>query len=234
MAELMRAASDVSRPDSMANRFRRRRFQLALALLATVPPPRRILDVGGTDEFWNQMGSPDAGDELVLINLEPVTTTRGNRRSVLGDARDMRQFADAEFDVVFSNSVLEHVGSLEDQQRMAGEVKRVGKRYFVQTPNRKFPIEPHFVFPFFHFLPQRIRVGLVMQLGLGHFTSAPDRQTATQAVTDIRMLTRRELRRLFRDATIYEEKFLGMTKSFVAYGGWRKPQDARTPSGSAR
>jgi hypothetical protein len=233
MAELMRAVADVSRHDSMANRFRRRRFQLALALLASVPRPRRILDVGGTDEFWNQMGSPDEGDELVLINLEPVATTRANRHSVLGDARDMRQFGDAEFDVVFSNSVLEHVGSVEDQQRMAREIKRVGKRYFVQTPNRNFPIEPHFVFPFFHFLPQRIRVGLVMQLGLGHFASAPDRQTATQAVTDIRMLTCAELRGLFRDATIYEEKFWAMTKSFVAYGGWGKGQETMAPTGSA-
>jgi methyltransferase family protein len=219
----MRPMADVRRPDSLANSFRRKRFELALALLATVPRPRRILDVGGTDYFWNQMGSPDEGDELVLLNLEAASTSRPNRTGVAGDARDLSQYNDLEFDVVISNSVLEHVGSLEDQRRMAREVRRVGQRYFVQTPHRYFPIEPHFLFPFFQFLPLRLKVALLVHFGVGQFTTPPDRETATQEVTQIRLVSGRELRQLFPDATIYKEKFLGMTKSFVAYGGWRKP-----------
>lgn len=55
----------------------------------------------------------------------------------------MKQFQDNEFDAVFSNSVIEHVGDYEAQRQMANEIMRVGKRYFVQTPNFYFPIEPH-------------------------------------------------------------------------------------------
>jgi 2-polyprenyl-3-methyl-5-hydroxy-6-metoxy-1,4-benzoquinol methylase len=74
----------------------------------------------------------------------------------------MPQFQNDEFDIVFSNSVIEHVGSYEEQNLMASEVRRVGKRYFIQTPNLFFPIEPHFLFPFFQFLPLDYRVTLII------------------------------------------------------------------------
>jgi 2-polyprenyl-3-methyl-5-hydroxy-6-metoxy-1,4-benzoquinol methylase len=79
----------------------------------------------------------------------------------------MRQFRDHQFDVVYSNSVIEHVGDLDDMRRMAQEIQRVGKRYFLQTPNRYFPIEPHFVFPFFQFLPRPVQISLVQKFRLG-------------------------------------------------------------------
>lgn len=39
------------------------------------------------------------------------------------------------------------VGKERDQERMAAEILRVGRHCYVQTPNKNFPVEPHFIFP---------------------------------------------------------------------------------------
>jgi 2-polyprenyl-3-methyl-5-hydroxy-6-metoxy-1,4-benzoquinol methylase len=129
----------------------------------------------------------------------------------------MSQFRPKEFDFVFSNSVIEHVGSYADQSRMAKEIERVGKRYFVQTPNFYFPIEPHFVFPAFHWLPITIRVWLITHFNLGWYSKFSDVQSASAEVRSIRLLKKREFVRLFPDSKLFEERFFGLTKSFVLY-----------------
>ncbi|HJP60817.1 MAG TPA: hypothetical protein VJ865_12495, partial [Gemmatimonadaceae bacterium] len=118
-------------------------------------------------------------------------------------------------------SVIEHLGPrFEDQRRMADEVRRVGKRYFVQTPNRYFPIEPHFLTPGFQFLPVPARVWLVTHFNVGWYRRFPDVASARQEVESICLLSRNQVRDLFPEAGIFEEKILGLTKSFVAYHGW--------------
>ena len=135
-----------------------KRFAFFEQLIAPLVKPLRILDVGGTEDFWQSMGFGDRDDMWVtLLNVTAVATSSPQFVSIAGDARDLSQFKRREFDVVFSNSVIEHVGDFADQKRMADEVQRVGKRYFVQTPNRYFPIEPHFLFPCFQFLPEACR-----------------------------------------------------------------------------
>lgn len=86
-----------------------------------------------------------------------------------GDARDLTAFGDKEFDIVFSHSVIEHVGGFEDQRRMANEIKRVGKRYFLQTQNRFFTMETHFLVPMFQFFPVWLKVLLISHFDLGWF-----------------------------------------------------------------
>jgi hypothetical protein len=129
-------------------------------------------------------------------------------------------FADASFDVIYTNSVIEHVGGLEDQRRMADEIRRVGKRYFLQTPNRFFPLEPHFLFPFFQFLPISIRVFLLRNFHLGWFGRIPDAKRAKEIVESVRLLDRKDMLELFPGAHSYDERVFGMTKSFVVCGGW--------------
>jgi SAM-dependent methyltransferase len=110
---------------------------------------------------------------------------------------DLSRYADREFDVVFSNSVIEHLGTWENQQKMASEIRRVGKHYFVQTPNVYFPIEPHFLFPFFHFLPESYKIWIIRNFDTGWFDRIPDRKTAEAAVREIRLLSKKELKYLF-------------------------------------
>jgi len=129
----------------------------------------------------------------------------------------MRDFRDRQFDIVFSNSVIEHLGEFGDMQSMARGIKRVGKRYFVQTPNLYFPIEPHFIFPFFQFIPASIKVYLVRHFDLGWIGRVPDRRLAEKEVKSIKLLSKSQLRALFPDAKFYHERFCGLTKSLVAY-----------------
>ena len=132
----------------------------------------------------------------------------------------MSQFAANSFDVVFSNSVIEHLGDYENQRRMADEVRRVGRRYFVQTPNKRFPIEPHFLVPWFQYLPVGARTWLINRFDVGWYRRIPDRSVARAEVESIQLLTRKRFSALFPEATIHSEKFAGLTKSFVAIGRW--------------
>ncbi len=208
--------ADNRRAGSLANRFRRRRFELFKELVAPLPRPVRVLDVGGTENFWRQMNAADADWlEIVLVNVSSQPATAANVEAVVGDGRDLSPFSDGSFDVVFSNSVIEHVGGWEDQRSMADEMRRVGRLLFVQTPNRFFPIEPHFLFPGFQFLPVRARIALVRRFPLGYHDALPDPEDARRAVEEIRLLTASELRQLFPGARIHRERALGLTKSFV-------------------
>jgi hypothetical protein len=139
--QMIKRFADNREANTLATRLRQKRFLLFTQLLESVPRPIKILDVGGTLLFWERMGFTQAsGIQVVMLNVTKNATEHDHFISVVGDARDMSAFADNEFDVVFSNSVIEHVGTYADQRRMAEEVKRVGKRYFLQTPNRYFPI----------------------------------------------------------------------------------------------
>ncbi len=206
--------------NSLAVKFRRRRFAFFQLLLARLEGPISILDVGGSEDYWRTMGV-DGSDRIsiTLLNLSNQNITLPNMTSMVGDARNL-EYGDKRFDVAFSNSVIEHVGGPADQRKMADEMRRVGKRYFIQTPNRYFPLEPHFLFPFFQFLPVSVRVRLLQLFNLGWFPRTPDEAEAREIVESIRLLGKKQFRDLFPTARLYEEKILWMTKSFIAYEGW--------------
>ena len=140
--------------------------------------------------------------------------------AVVGDAADLSRFRDDEFEVVVSNSVIEHLPTHELQMRMASEVRRVGKRLYLQTPNRYFPLEPHFLFPFFALLPITVRAWLLQRMNLGWHQRRPERAEALADVQSIRLMTGRELAAAFTGAQITRERFIGFTKSFIVLDGW--------------
>lgn len=208
--------------NSFAIRMRRKRFSLFLELLADVPRPVKILDIGGTQRFWEVMGFTTQPDVCItLLNLQRQEVSHDNFSSVMGDATHLAGIKDQAYDAVFSNSVIEHVGDYQQQKRMAQEVQRVGRCYFVQTPNYFFPIEPHFLFLGFQWLPVSTRTWLLQHFNLGWIPRVPEAEAAKKVVESIRLLRKKEFVALFPGATIYEEKFFGLTKSFIAYQGWR-------------
>ena len=219
---MLKTLGDNTNPSSLATRMRRQRFAFFLSLLENVRRPLTILDVGGTQQFWDMMGRDRLpGARITLLNVAAQPVTGEGFESVAGDARDLSRFETSSFDVVFSNSVIEHLGPrFADQQRMADEIKRVGNRYFVQTPNRHFPLEPHFLVPGFQFMPLALRVWLVSHFNVGWYPRIHDKAKARAEVESVSLLTERDLRRLFPQAQIYRERLLGLTKSFVAYDGW--------------
>jgi hypothetical protein len=207
-------------PASLASRLRSKRLAFFRGLLSLVPRPVTILDVGGTTDFWKSPEFRNDGVNVVLLNVAREAIDDPRFESMIGDARDLSAFADASIDVVYSNSVIEHVGTFDDQRAMAAEVRRVAKRYFVQTPNALFPIEPHFLVPGFQFMPLELRAFLLTQARLGWVPRERDRRRAREVVGSVRLLNIGQMRALFPDAAVYHERFLGLTKSFIAYHGW--------------
>ncbi len=217
---LLRKIADNSAETSLASRLRMRRMRIFRALAAGLPRPLKILDVGGTEEFWKVAFGDISGLEITLLNVKPASPVDPHFKCVVGDARSMPQFSAQQFDIVFSNSVIEHVGDWNQQWRMAVEIRRVGKNFFVQTPNKFFPIEPHFLVPGFQFLPLAVRVAMVRRWKLGWWPRIPDKAAAQKEVESIRLLTKAEVQKLFPDATVGVERFFGLAKSFFAYSGF--------------
>jgi hypothetical protein len=219
--DLIRRWADVGATGSFSNSRRSRRFESFARLVATLSAqhagPVRILDIGGTNSFWEQRGWAGRQDvHVVLVNLDAEPSKHENVEARSGDATDLSEFPDGAFDVVFSNSVIEHLQTLDRQSAMAAEVRRLAPSYWVQTPNFWFPIEPHFLTPAWHWLPARLRVALLRRRRWGWRGPCPDQEEATALVNEIRLLRGRELSRLFPDSIINKERIGPFVKSFVA------------------
>lgn len=213
--------ADFSEDDSLAMKLRLKTIALFEELIRSLPKPLRIIDVGGTEIFWERMGfSGDEAVDITLLNLSEEKTNYPNIKSIAGDGRKMHQFRNGEFDIAFSHSVIEHVGEYHDQKQMANELQRVGKRYFIQTPNFYFPFEPHFLFPFFQFFPLWLKLFMLRHFNLGWYNKITDKEEAIKTINSIRLLKEWELKELFPRATIYENKFWGLTQSFILYKGF--------------
>lgn len=223
----LRSMFDADRGDSLSQRMRHRRFALFERLAADLPRPLHILDVGGTVSFWEHRGWAGRGDvEITLINLTAQPSAHANVRSLAGSATDLGAYADASVDIVFSNSVIEHLFTYDQQQMMAAEVRRVGRGYWVQTPNYWFPIEPHYLVPGWQWMPRRARIEMLRRFRCGWRGPYPDPEVAARFVDEVRLMTRREVAACFPDAHIHAERFAGIVKSWVAIGGTlRRPLD---------
>jgi hypothetical protein len=202
-------------------RFRRERFQLLATLLETLPRPVRILDIGGTFGFWEALEYTQLGEiQVTLVNLFAEDKLPKGFQSKLGNACSLEEFSPDDFDVVMSNSVIGHVGSFEDQQNMADEIRRLGKRFFVQTPNHYFPIDWRTLVPLFHFLPLNFRAQLLHRFPIASFGRFATYADARKWAAGVRNLTNRELIALFPEATIVREYVFGLTKSFMVFQGF--------------
>jgi hypothetical protein len=191
---------------SVLPRFRRRRMRLLVDALR-VTPSTRVLDVGGTARNWALLDAPPS---VTVVNLDQA--------DVVADGRWL-PFRDACVDVVFSNSTIEHVGSLDDQRRFAAEIARVGAAYFVQTPNRYFPLEPHLLTPLVQFLPRRARLRFARNFTVWGWLTRPSPTVVADRVGRIRLLGAGDMRALFPGAQLHCERWLGVTKSLVAISG---------------
>jgi hypothetical protein len=203
------------------NGFRRRRLARFVEIVDAVLREKdtcRIIDLGGGPSFWLGLEDAWAGRpiHITLVNVASVAAPDERFTSLLGDACDLAQFPDRSFDVVHSNSVIEHVGNWSRKKRMAAEARRLAPRYFVQTPNFWFPVEPHFRTVGFHWMPRPVQRSLVMSAARGFHPRAKTLDQADGILNDASLLDRREMAELFPDARIERERFAGLTKSLIA------------------
>lgn len=222
---IFRRLVNYDQADSFASRMRAKRSKRIISIVEEIHKERgicRILDLGGTPNYWNIFPSDWLRSNAVKVTLLNVKAfqLREDQNflfdSVSGDARNLAQYPDSEFDLVHSNSVIEHVGLWRDMKLMACEIARVGRAYYVQTPNFWFPIEPHYFFPALHWLPLPLRVKLAMRMPLGSWPRAASVDAAMTAQQAAILLDFDAMKALFPDATLQRERFFGLTKSLVA------------------
>jgi hypothetical protein len=178
----------------------------------------RILDMGGTIDYWQTFGKDLDWDrlEISVLNLTAGQSDRPEIKILVGDARNASGMEDLSFDIVHSNSVIEHVGRWGDMASMAREVQRLAPRYFVQTPYFWFPIEPHARFPLLHWMPESWRYRILLRRTCGFWQKRPDVGAATKAIQSAILLDKRQMQFLFPDAKVISERAFGLTKSLIA------------------
>jgi 2-polyprenyl-3-methyl-5-hydroxy-6-metoxy-1,4-benzoquinol methylase len=202
---------------SLGNKFREKRFSFFLKKFNKMQKPVSVLDVGGKINFWENRGiAGNTNFEITLINIEKEKSQYSNIKTLIGDATDLSQFDDESFDIVHSNSVIEHLYNFENQKKMASEIMRVGQKHIVQTPNKYFFIEPHYLLPFLQFIPNKLKFLVLTKTKLSRLKKW-DKKFASQYIEEIRLLNLKEMKELFPSSKIYFEKFLGMNKSFTMH-----------------
>ena len=200
--------------------FRRRRLAGLLEMYPNLAD-YSVLDVGGRPFIWELLKKhyQVTPKSLVLLNTPDdgfVQDASDDYVVKIADGRAL-PYEDNSFDLVFSNSVIEHVGTYPEMVKFAQECDRVGKQLYVQTPNRWFPLEAHLGAAFIHWLPKQWYKQLSF-LSMRYLTSLKDPQVKDcihQSVDATDLLSREQIRSLFPYKTIVPEKAMGLTKSFI-------------------
>lgn|SRR5208283_3604741 len=173
-------------------------------------PTDTLLDVGGgigiTGEFL-QVYKNFSSVQIVNLCPQPLEDERLKHvKCALADGCAL-PFADSSFDWVFSNAVIEHVGGRERQKKFAQEIRRVARKgYFVATPNRYFPVDPHTLLPFYQFLSPEWQ-SRVCRFSPGYL----------RKYEPIDLLSKGDLRELFPGAVVSKLGLRVLRNNLVAY-----------------
>ena len=204
--------SEWSKYISIVKSWRLERMKQFLALVKP-PSNARIIDLGGLIEMWQWF---DHDFDVTIINLPDSykfknTKSFGKYTVVEGDATNLIDtFSDKSFDIVFSNSVIEHVGDESKQADFASEVIRLGKAYWVQTPSNYWPLEPHTGVIGYWLLPEFMRQNL-------HRKWEKKLPVWTEMVRGTTVLSKNRMRELFPESQLYIERKFLLEKSYAAY-----------------
>lgn len=221
---LLKRHTSYDNPASLGSRLRSKRIQPLLQMIDAVYKTKgavRMIDLGGTDIYWNIVPAQYLSDRnvtITIVNLpgSDMPADHGPFRFIEADACELTDIPDNSFDISHSNSVLEHVGDWDRMVRFAYHLRRISTSYFCQTPNYWFPLEPHFMTPLIHWFPRPVRLWLFMHISLGHWRKATSVDQAMRTVDSARLLNKQMLRTLFPEATIITERLFLLPKSFIA------------------
>jgi len=191
--------------------FRSIRMRRFMRFIESIESEINIIDLGGQPQIWDFITRPL---NITIVNLPGIAAqkhhTIHNIIYVDGNACNLIDFKDREFEIAFSNSVIEHVGDDEQVKLFASEANRVGKRVWIQTPSKYFPLEPHTGMLFWWYYPPKLREAI--------FSRWQKKLPAwTDSMRETRYITRDQLAGLFPDCHIVTERFLGFPKSYIVY-----------------
>jgi ubiquinone/menaquinone biosynthesis C-methylase UbiE len=190
----------------------------------------RILDVGGEvsqgEESLQFLDLYPWKANLTTVNISENHIKRIQEKHPQIDARVgdacCLPWDDKCFDIVFSNAVIEHVGSAQKQKQMAEEIVRVGRQWFVTTPNRLYPFEFHMRLPFVTWLPFH---GYLKFGRLISYNHVKKKYAFGLRHENLRLMTAKELATCFPDSRIIKQKVTFMAETLIAIG---PPSEIRT------
>lgn len=192
--------------------WRQRRME---AFVKLIRPRRgsRVIDLGGLPQMWEML---DLDLDITLLNLPGALKIdqqifKHQYRLLEVDVCNLMDFKDNEFDIVFSNSVIEHIGPLESQEAFAKTVRRLAPSYWIQTPSIWFPIEAHCNLPFWWFYPSSFKQSWI------HCWQQQGREFCWKQMVETRILTLSCLKSFFPEAKVYTEYMAGFPKSYSMY-----------------
>ncbi len=172
-------------------------------------PGMKVLDVGGQPGIWDHIETPL---KITFLNLSEELSgpyeSHHDMEFIVGDGCDMSQYQEGDFDLVFSNSVIEHVGGYEKREMFASEIRRISKHYWIQTPSKFFPVEAHCGMPFWWYYPDWLRKFLIKRWD----KNVPAWSAMVKSTT---LVEEREIRSLFPEGRIFREWFF-FPKSTIA------------------
>ena len=197
--------------------FRRRRARIISGVIKS-NNVKSIADIGGSVHYWQENGISVEPKQVSIYNISKgdsgsLDNVRTDYRVELFNGQNV-PVSDKHFDLVVSNSVIEHV-ALDQRQQLVKEMQRIGKQVIIQTPARAFPIDPHFIMPFVHWLPKNIGYLLVL-ISPWRILSRPPKAIRRSYHYETNILSKRELEALMPGAEIRTERFFGLPKSYVA------------------
>ncbi len=175
----------------------------------------KILDVGGDQYNWKFLSRKPEIKVINIVKPDNWDEKMGNFRFETGDGTNIN-YPDKAFDIVYSNSVIEHLGNWTNQKLFAKEVLRVGKSVYVQTPAKEFFVEPHLITPFVHWFPLIWQSKLLRNFTLWGLITRPSQSYVDAFLAERRLLSLKEFRELFIECEIMHEKLCFFTKSYIA------------------
>jgi SAM-dependent methyltransferase len=209
--------------DPNKSKFRKQRFEIVLNIMKRIISSKSkcdIIDLGGTYGYWQPFLPQLRGLNIKvrILNLEDRTEAFADDRFSFerGDATNLPAISDRTFDLVHSNSLIEHVGRWTDMKRMAANVRRLADNYYIQTPYFWFPMEPHSRTIGYQWMPPQWRVKLLLRRSLGFYPMAADIDEAMDYVEGVSLLDKNQFKALFPDGRIISERVWGLTKSLIA------------------
>lgn len=204
----------VEGPGSAGERCRARRWERFAGAFPAVSA-MSVMDLGGTVQSW--LRAPVRPASVHIVNLAPQNGDLPSWiRADQADACDLPpRIIGGGYDLVFSNSVIEHVGGYAQRQRFADAVHKLAASHWVQTPYRYFPVEPHWLFPGFQFLPLASRAEISRRWPLAPRLAAT-REEGVRRALSVELLSRSEMEFLFPGSAIWAERVMGLPKSLIA------------------
>ena len=185
----------------------------------------KVLDVGAEvnpdgDRDLQLIDSYPWKSNITAVNISPehiyvIKQHYSQINSVVADACEL-PWPDKYFDIVYSNAVIEHVGGFEEQRQMANEIMRVGKRWFVTTPNRWYPFEFHLRLPFVTWLPGNAYLWVGRVISYNHVRQ---KYVFGTKRSGIRLMSVGELKKCFPGSKIIRQRVTFMAETLIAVGG---------------